>query len=82
MKLYNFSLQWHVHSLYRNIGWWSKHNGPSIMEKYDEDIYENPFFVALQNEYSELYEKVTLMRCAVCKVVFVLNWIYLVDLLF
>ena len=43
------------------------------MEKYDEDIYENPFFVSLQNEYSELYEKVTLMRCAVCKVLFVLN---------
>lgn len=35
------------------------------MEKYDEDVYENPFFTALQNDYSQLYDEVTSLRCAV-----------------
>lgn len=36
------------------------------MEKYDEDVYENPFFTALQNDYSQLYDEVTSLRCTLC----------------
>lgn len=35
------------------------------MEKYDEDVYENPFFTALQNDYSQLYDEATSLRCTV-----------------
>ncbi|XP_062614913.1 ankyrin repeat domain-containing protein 27-like [Saccostrea cucullata] len=36
------------------------------MDKYDEDIYENPFFTTLQSEFSKLYEEVTSLRCTLC----------------
>ncbi|XP_055997855.1 ankyrin repeat domain-containing protein 27-like isoform X5 [Ostrea edulis] len=39
---------------------------PSVMEKYDEDIYENPFYTTLQNEFSQLYDEVTSLRCTLC----------------
>jgi hypothetical protein len=35
------------------------------MEKYDEDIYENPFYITLQNEFSQLYDEATSLRCTV-----------------
>ncbi|XP_061163403.1 ankyrin repeat domain-containing protein 27-like isoform X2 [Saccostrea echinata] len=36
------------------------------MDKYDEDIYENPFFTTLQSEFSQLYEEATSLRCTLC----------------
>lgn len=32
---------------FRNMSWWIFYNGFSIMEKYDEDVYENFFFIVL-----------------------------------
>lgn len=55
----------------RNMSWWIPHNGLGIMEKYDEDVYENPFFTALQNDYSQLYDEATSLRCTVCDNIFV-----------
>lgn len=55
----------------RNMSWWIPHNGLGIMEKYDEDVYENPFFTALQNDYSQLYDEATSLRCTVCHNIFV-----------
>lgn len=50
----------------RNTCFLIPHNGLcSIMEKYDEDVYENPFFTALQNDYSQLYDEVISLRCTV-----------------
>lgn len=36
------------------------------MEKYDEDLLDNPFFVALQNQHSSLFDTVTSRRYTVC----------------
>lgn len=35
------------------------------MEKYDEDLLDNPFFVALQNQHSSLFDTVTSRRYTV-----------------
>lgn len=32
---------------FRNMSWWILYNGFGIMEKYDEDVYENFFFIVL-----------------------------------
>ncbi|XP_014780066.1 ankyrin repeat domain-containing protein 27 isoform X2 [Octopus bimaculoides] len=36
------------------------------MEKYDEDLLDNPFFTALQNQHSALFDTVTTCRYTVC----------------
>lgn len=32
---------------FRNMSWWILYNGFGIMEKYDEDVYENFIFIVL-----------------------------------
>ncbi|KAL3859954.1 hypothetical protein ACJMK2_010133 [Sinanodonta woodiana] len=36
------------------------------MSRYDEDLFENPFFVALQRENAKLFEKATTNRWIIC----------------
>ncbi|KAJ8302764.1 LOW QUALITY PROTEIN: hypothetical protein KUTeg_019160 [Tegillarca granosa] len=36
------------------------------MAKYDEDLYENPFFVAIQTQFQHLYEEASTKRCIFC----------------
>ncbi|XP_053402655.1 ankyrin repeat domain-containing protein 27-like [Mercenaria mercenaria] len=36
------------------------------MSQYDEDIYENPFFSALEKQYKTLFEKATTNRWVIC----------------
>jgi len=35
------------------------------MDRYDEDIYDNPFFVTLTSQHSSLYEQATSKRWTV-----------------
>ncbi|KAL4234793.1 Ankyrin repeat domain-containing protein 27 [Mactra antiquata] len=36
------------------------------MARYDEDIFDNPFFITLEKEYQQLYESATTNRWVIC----------------